>query len=77
MIANRSDRPRKNLANNSAGINTWQLDRLPVAHADERMRFRGAAYIVARVRFTRTQQGRLWICSLFPVSVSKKRGRQN
>ena len=39
-----------------------------MAHADERMRFRGAAYIVARVRTPGMQQGRLWICSLFPVS---------
>ena len=49
-IANRSDRPRKNLANNSAGTHTIQPDQLVVAQADERLRFRGAAYIVARVR---------------------------
>jgi len=33
------------------------------------MRFRGAAFIVARVRELGTQQGRLWICSLFPESL--------
>ena len=37
-----------------------------MAHAGQRMRFRGAAYIVARVRTPGMQQGRLWICSLFP-----------
>jgi hypothetical protein len=60
------------LANNSAGKHTSQLDRLEVAHPDERKRFRGAAYIVARVRSNSTQQGRLWICSLFPASRTKK-----
>ena len=41
------------------------LDRHLTAHADQRMRFRGAAYIVARVRKLGMQQGRLRICSLF------------
>jgi hypothetical protein len=31
------------------------------------MRFRGAAYIVARMGKPAMQQGRLWICSLFPL----------
>jgi hypothetical protein len=43
------------------------LDRRTAANAEQRMRFRGAAYIVARVR-ERMQQGRLRICSLFPDS---------
>jgi hypothetical protein len=44
------------------------LDRRAAANAEQRMRFRGAAYIVARVREAGMQQDRLWICSLLPDS---------
>jgi hypothetical protein len=52
------------------------LDRRTAANAEQRMRFRGAAYIVARVCTTGMQQGRLWICSLLPDS-HERRGMRN